>query len=113
MAKQTPRDTKSTLDNAAIIAAVNRWQAGGEGRPLPCGKSSQHRPLVAVEEHGRVTLKCLDCRYKQVTIPPAVLAPLLDAAPKASAPAKLRPISNRAPARAPEAKSKRSKKPSR
>jgi hypothetical protein len=92
---------------------VNRWQAGGEGRPLPCGKSSQHRPLVAVEEHGRVTLKCLDCRYKQVTIPPAVLASLLEAAPRASQPAKLRPGGHRPPTRAAKATPTRSKKASR
>ena len=50
-----------------ILEAVRAWQTSG-AHPLTCAVN-RHRPLEPVVEGGEVVLRCLDCDYRQRTIP--------------------------------------------
>lgn len=60
------------MTNEEKIKAVAAWQADERIHPLTCGNDSRHTLLVAAENGNEVILKCLDCDYVQVHIPPVV-----------------------------------------
>jgi len=67
------RATRRQRRSAAIIKAVRPWQENPLVHSLTCGNDSQHAPLEAVEENGRVELHCRDCGYRQADIPEIVI----------------------------------------
>ncbi len=56
-----------------IVAAITRWQIERRFHSLTCGKNSGHRLLVPHREGDRVVMICLDCDYRQESIPEVVL----------------------------------------
>ena len=60
------------MTNAEIIANVQRWQATPYVHPLTCGGEHCRGDLEAVEQEGKVVLRCPSCGYVQRWIPEVV-----------------------------------------
>ena len=60
------------MNNSEIINKINKFQKTPNLHPLTCADSS-HKILVAIEENGKVILKCNDCDYTQSHIPEFIL----------------------------------------
>jgi hypothetical protein len=75
------------MSNEDIIKAIEKHQKCPYLHPLTCGKDSRHQVLVAVEENGKVVLKCPDCDYVQPGVPSCVMeiAPYVDEIEKENA----------------------------
>ena len=64
---------EAQLTARQVAARVAAWQAAEFVPVLTCGDERSHRPLVPQIEGGEVVLHCLDCDYRQTTIPETVL----------------------------------------
>jgi len=64
---------EAQLTARKIVALVAAWQTAEFVPVLTCGAERSHRPLVPRIEDREVILHCLDCDYRQTTIPETVL----------------------------------------
>jgi hypothetical protein len=57
-------------DPELVLARLRAYQAQPFAHPLTCANDSRgHRPLEPVREDQKVVLVCLDCNYRQTTLP--------------------------------------------
>lgn len=57
------------MSNKDKLELIKEYQESGIVHPLTCGNDSSHNLLEAVEDKGKVILRCTDCEYVQGNIP--------------------------------------------